>query len=97
MAKPAVPAVKNKAWVRNPIDAFILAKLEEKKVAPAARADKTTLLRRATLDMTGLPPTPEEVDAFNSDKPYDRFVQEQMAGDELWPENTESWVATALW
>ncbi len=158
VAKPASPAVKNRTWVRNPIDAFVLARLEEKRVPPAARADKITLLRRATLDLTGLPPRPEDVDAFladksprafekvverllasphygerwarhwldlaryaesegfksdetrphvwryrdyvirsfNEDKPYDRFVQEQIAGDELWPDSPEAWIATGF-
>jgi len=158
VVKPAAPAVKNKAWAKSPIDAFVLAKLEEKGLKPAPAADKITLIRRATLDLTGLPPTPAEVDAFvadrsprafekvadrllasphygerwarhwldlaryaesegfksdemrphvwryrdyviqslNEDKPYDRFVQEQIAGDELWPEKPEAWVATGL-
>src|ERR1700685_3381666 len=55
--KSPVPAVKNKAWVKTPIDAFILAKLEEKNLQPNPRADKLTLLRRVSIDMTGLPPT----------------------------------------
>src|ERR1700730_8254265 len=58
------PAVKHAAWVRTPIDQFIAAKLESKGIAPGAPADKITLLRRATFDLIGLPPTPEEVDAF---------------------------------
>jgi hypothetical protein len=153
--KPPVPAVKNKAWVKTPIDAFILAKLEENKLQPNPRADKLTLLRRVTIDMTGLPPTQEEIQqfvsdkspnawervvdrllaspaygerwgrhwldvaryadsngfkadetrpnvwryrdyvikAFNDDKPYDRFVKEQIAGDELYPGNQEALVA----
>jgi cytochrome c553 len=62
--EPTLPSVQNRAWVRNPIDAFILAKLEEKGLAPSADADARTLLRRATYDLTGLPPTPEEVIAF---------------------------------
>ena len=53
--KSPVPAVKNKAWVKTPIDAFILAKLEEKGLQPNSRADKLTLLRRVTIDVTGLP------------------------------------------
>ncbi len=156
--KPAVPAVKNRAWAKNPVDAFVLAKLEEQSLAPAPRADKVTLLRRATFDLTGLPPTPEEVSAFladksprafekvvdrllasphygekwarhwldlaryaesdgfkaddtrphiwryrdyviksfNADKPYDRFIKEQIAGDELWPNDPDALVATGF-
>jgi hypothetical protein len=153
--KSPVPAVKNKAWVKTPIDAFILAKLEEKNIQPNPRADKLTLLRRVSIDMTGLPPTQEEIQqflsdetrtswekvvdrllaspaygerwgrhwldvaryadsngfkadetrpnvwryrdyvikAFNDDKPYDRFVKEQVAGDELYPGNQEALIA----
>ena len=153
--KSPVPAVKDKAWVKTPIDAFILAKLEEKKLQPNPRADKLTLLRRVTIDMTGVPPTQEEIqqflsdkspnawekvvdrllaspaygerwgrhwldvaryadsngfkadetrpnvwryrdyviNAFNQDKPYDRFVKEQIAGDELYPGNQEALIA----
>ncbi|MEW6161287.1 MAG: DUF1549 and DUF1553 domain-containing protein, partial [Verrucomicrobiota bacterium] len=152
------PAVQNKRWVRNPIDAFILAELEARQLRPAAPADKITWLRRVALTLTGLPPTPQEVDAFladksdkafesavdrylssphygevwarhwldlaryaesegfkadetrpnawryrdyvikafNSDKPYDRFIQEQIAGDELWPNDPDARVATAF-
>ncbi len=144
--------------MRNPIDAFILAKLTAKGLAPAAEADRPTLLRRVTFDLTGLPPTPAEIDAFvndtaanayekvvdhllasprygerwaqhwldlvrfaesdgfkaddprplawryrdyviaafNADKPYDRFVQEQLAGDELFPGEPAALVATAF-
>ena len=53
-----VPVVKNKTWVRNPIDNFILAKLEEKHLKPAPYADRRTLIRRLTYDLIGLPPTP---------------------------------------
>ena len=153
--KSPAPAVKDKAWVKTPIDAFILAKLEENKLRPNPRADKLTLLRRVTIDMTGLPPTQEEIQAFlsdkspdawekvvdrllaspaygerwgrhwldvaryadsngfkadetrpnvwryrdyvikafNDDKPYDRFVKEQIAGDELYPGNPEALAA----
>ncbi|MBV9746149.1 MAG: DUF1553 domain-containing protein [Acidobacteriia bacterium] len=155
IAKPAPPAVKNKQWVKTPIDAFILAKLEERGVQPNPPADKLTLLRRATIDLTGLQPTPEEIQqflndhspdafekvvdrllasphygerwgrhwldvaryadsngfkadetrpnmwryrdyvirAFNDDKPYDRFVKEQIAGDELYPGDPNALVA----
>src|SRR5208282_2818341 len=57
-----VPLVKNTAWPRSPLDAFVLAKLEEKGLRPVAPADKRTLIRRATFDLIGLPPTPEEID-----------------------------------
>ncbi len=141
------PDVSNAAWVRTPVDAFILARLDAAGLSPAPRADARTLVRRAYFDLLGLPPTPQQVDAFandtapdaftrlvdallaspqygerwarhwldvaryadsggfetdvyyrhawryrdyvvksfNDDKPYDRFVQEQIAGDELWP------------
>jgi hypothetical protein len=156
--RPAVPRVKRSARVRNPIDAFIAARLEAKGLSPAPEADRLTLIRRVTFDLTGLPPTPEEVEAFlkdtspeayekvvdrllasprhgerwalywldlvrfaesdgfkaddprptawryrdyvirslNADKPYDRFVREQLAGDELYPGDPDALVATAF-
>src|SRR5260221_4780380 len=63
VVRPAVPAIKQSSWVRNPIDAFVLAKLEAKAIAPGVEADKVTLLRRVTLDLIGLPPTPAETEA----------------------------------
>ena len=156
---PAVPAVADACWPLNEVDRFILAKLEGAGVNPAPPADKRTLIRRATFDLTGLPPTPEEIDAFladetpgafetaverllaspaygerwgrhwldlvryadtagcnsdypvpsarryrdyviaafNADKPYDRFLREQVAGD-LLDDRTEAqrldWLAT---
>ncbi|MFL6677495.1 MAG: DUF1549 domain-containing protein, partial [Burkholderiaceae bacterium] len=156
--KPAVPAVRQAAWVKTPVDAFVLAKLEAKGLAPSPDADRATFIRRATLDAWGLIPTPEEVKAFvndkspkaydkvvdrllasphygerqgrrwldltryadsdgynadgtrpniwryrdyviasfNQDKPFDRFVREQVAGDELWPDRNEALVATGF-
>jgi hypothetical protein len=74
VTKPAVPAVADAAgWVKSPIDSFILAKLTEKGLTPSAPADKTTLLRRATFDLTGLPPTPKELDAFLADSSPDAY------------------------
>jgi cytochrome c553 len=158
LARPPVPAVKRTEWVRTPIDAFVLAKLESQGMAPAPPADRRTLLRRVSFDLTGLPPTPEEIDAFladpsprayervvdrllasphygerwvrhwmdvihfaethghdqdaprdnawpyrdylvrsfNADKPYSRFVQEQLAGDVLFPGETDGVIATGF-
>jgi hypothetical protein len=71
--RPAIPAVKNAKWIRTPVDAFILAQLETNKLAPSAPADRRTLLRRVTYDVTGLPPTPAEMDAFLGDRSVDAF------------------------
>lgn len=156
--KPLTPQLKSTTWVKNPIDAFVLARLEEKNLTPAPPAGRITLIRRATLDLTGLVPTPEEVqafvsdpspdaftkvvdrllasprygerwarhwldlaryadsegfksdetrpniwryrdyviDSFNQDKPYDRFVREQIAGDELYPQDPAALIATGF-
>src|SRR5690606_30162363 len=64
---PALPEVKDPAWRENPIDRFILAALEAKGMKPSAPVDRATFIRRVTFDLTGLPPTPEEVDAFVND------------------------------
>ena len=61
---PRLPAVRRKEWSRQPLDRFILARLEQNGLAPAPEADPRTLIRRVTYDLTGLPPTPEEVEAF---------------------------------
>src|SRR5262245_6427542 len=68
-----VPAVKDALWPLTPIDRFVLAKLEEKALRPVPPADRRTLIRRATYDLIGLPPTPEEIDAFLSDTSPDAF------------------------
>ena len=66
--QPGVPNIRNASWPRNAIDRFILARLEKEKLEPAAEADRYTLVRRLYLDLVGLPPTPEEADAFVNDK-----------------------------
>ena len=76
--RPAIPSVRMPDWVRTPIDAFILAKLEAANLTPAPEANRLTLLRRITIDLTGLPPTPEEQDAFLTDSrpdAYERVVE----------------------
>ncbi|MBC7856828.1 MAG: DUF1549 domain-containing protein, partial [Pirellulaceae bacterium] len=67
------PAVKNSGWVRGPIDAFMLAKLEEKGLSPNGPAEKRVLIRRAFFDLIGLPPTPEEVESFVNDKDHQAY------------------------
>ena len=155
IARSNVPQVTD-SWVRTPVDAFILEALHAKKLDPSQPLDRTGLIRRVTFDLTGLPPTPAEIDAFlhdrsprayeklvdrllasphygerwalkwldvvryadtngfeldadrthawryrdyvidsfNRDKPYDRFIKEQIAGDEMFPGSKEALVAT---
>jgi len=155
---PVIPTVKQQDWVRTPIDALVLAPIEAKGLTPSADADRAAFIRRATLDVLGVIPTPEEVDAFvndesenayeklvdrllaspkygerqgrkwldlaryadstgfqndnnrlnmwryrdyvinsfNQDKPYSRFIQEQLAGDELWPGDEQALIATGF-
>ena len=73
--EPAPPQVKSTDWPRNAVDRFVLARMEAAGVAPAAEADKRTLLRRATIDLTGLPPTPAELDAFLADSSPEAFAK----------------------
>ncbi len=80
--RPPLPRLTNPQWCRTPIDAFILARLEANDLAPAPEADRPTLLRRLTLDLTGLLPTPEEIDAFVADRSpgaYERVVDRLLA------------------
>jgi hypothetical protein len=75
-ADPPVPEIKNrKSNIENPIDRFILAKIEEAGLSPAPKADKRTLIRRVTFDLSGLPPTPEEIDAFLADDSTEAFAR----------------------
>jgi len=71
--RPEVPRVGNNTWPRNPIDHFILARLEREQLKPSPEADKVTLLRRLTYDLTGLPPTPVELDSFLDDTSPDAY------------------------
>ncbi|HZN66248.1 MAG TPA: DUF1549 and DUF1553 domain-containing protein [Tepidisphaeraceae bacterium] len=156
--RPAVPDVGSDPWVRNEVDAFVLAKLREKGLSPSPQADRRTLIRRLWFDLLGLPPTPADVKSFvedaspdayekfvdrllasphygerwgrhwldvvhygethgydkdkprpnawpyrdyvirsfNQDKPYSRFVQEQLAGDVLFPDTPDGVIATGF-
>lgn len=87
--KPPVPA-RNSKWGRNEIDSFIAARLAKEGLQPSAEADRTTLLRRLSLDLTGLPPTPAEVDAFLQDRSADAYarVVERLLGS---PHYGERW------
>jgi hypothetical protein len=97
--RPAPPSVKNEAWCRNPIDRFVLARLEAEGIAPSPRADPETLVRRVFLDLTGLPPTPEELDAFAADDAkgdglaYERMV-DRLLGEEPYQSRTAERLAT---
>ena len=88
--RPAVPAVKNQALVRNPIDAFLLEKLEAKGLRYSREADRLALMRRAYLDVTGIPPTPAEIDAYRQDQSpdaYEKLVDRLLAS----PRYGERW------
>jgi hypothetical protein len=90
LTQPELPAVKNSKWVRTPVDSFVLANLEKEKLKPAPEADKRTLLRRLSVDLTGLPPTPEEVEAFEKDRSataYEQAVDRLLAS----PRYGERW------
>ena len=71
--RSSLPEVRRKNWARNPIDVFVLARLEQAGLSPSKDANKSTLLRRVSLDLTGLPPTPDEVDSFLKDDSPDAF------------------------
>jgi mono/diheme cytochrome c family protein len=88
--RPALPQVNNRAWAKNAIDSFILARLEKEKLTPSPEADRVTLLRRLSLDLIGLPPTPAEVDAFLKDaspKAYEKQVERLLSS----PHYGERW------
>ena len=92
------PAVSNPAWIRNPIDNFILARLDREGLKPAPEADKATLIRRVTLDLTGLPPTPAEVDAFLADKSpdaYEKVVDRLLASSRYGERMAMQWLDLA--
>src|SRR2546430_746213 len=88
--RPELPVINDRAWPRNAIDYFVLARLEKEGVKPSPEADRATLIRRLSLDLIGLPPTPQEVDAFVNDKSpdaYDALVNRLLAS----PHYGERW------
>ncbi|MGI9070417.1 MAG: DUF1553 domain-containing protein [Bryobacteraceae bacterium] len=96
--RPHLPAVKDAGWVRNPVDAFILAKLEANRLQPAQEADRRTLIRRVTLDLTGLPPTPAEVEAFVKDRSehaYEKVVDRLLASPHYGEHLAHYWLDAA--
>ncbi len=96
--RPAPPAVKDKGWIRNPVDAFVLAGLERAGLRPAPEADRRTLARRLSLDLTGLPPTPEEVKAFVDDQApdaYERYVDRLLASPHWGEHRGRYWLDAA--
>ena len=93
--RPELPEVKNKAWPKNEIDYFVLAKLEEEKLSPQPETDKPTLLRRASLDTTGLPPTIEELDAYLADgsaDAYDKVVNRLLDSSRYGEHSARYWL-----
>jgi hypothetical protein len=96
--KPNLPEIKNPAWVKNPIDRFILAELEKKGLAPAPEADRRTLARRLSLDLNGLPPDPAVVEAFVADKrpdAYEKLVDQFMQSSSWGEHRGRIWLDAA--
>jgi hypothetical protein len=97
-SRPALPQVANKNWPRNAIDHFILARLEKEGLKPSPEADRVRLIRRVTLDLTGLPPTPAEVDAFLADtspNAYEKVVDRLLASPHFGERLAVDWLDAA--
>src|SRR5262249_45722218 len=96
--RPALPKVADKAWPRNAIDHFLLARLEQERLKPSPEADRVRLIRRVTLDLTGLPPTPAEVDAFLGDRgpnAYEKVVDRLLASPHFGERMAVEWLDAA--
>jgi mono/diheme cytochrome c family protein len=96
--RPEIPSVRDEAWGRNPIDRFILARLEREGIAPSPEADRATLIRRVSLDLIGLPPSPEDVRAFETDpRPdaYERLVDRLLASPHYGERAARPWLDLA--
>jgi hypothetical protein len=96
--RPPLPAVQARAWPRNGLDHFVLARLEKEGLSPSPEADRATLLRRLSFDLTGLPPTPAEVDAFLADRrpdAYERAVERLLASPHYGERMAQPWLDLA--
>ncbi len=96
--RPAEPTVQRTDWLRNAIDRFVLARLEAEKLAPSPEADRVTLIKRLSIDLTGLPPTPQEVDAFVADKDekaYEKLVDRLLASQHYGERMALPWLDAA--
>lgn len=96
--RPTLPKVQNQRWVRSPIDAFILARLEQEHLSPAPEANRRALIRRVSLDLTGLPPKPEDVEAFVADKSpnaYEKVVDRLLTSPHWGEHRGRYWLDAA--
>src|SRR5687768_14290247 len=96
--RPPVPTVKDSTWVRNPIDAFVLSRLENEGLRPSPDASREKLIRRATFDLTGLPPAPQEIDAFVADvssDAYEKLVDRLLASPKYGERMVVEWLDAA--
>ena len=93
--KPALPEVKQKSWVKNPIDLFVLSQLEKAGRAPAETADSHALLRRAHFDLLGLPPDPEIIEEFNSAPDWPSLIKELLASPHYGERYGRHWLDVA--
>jgi hypothetical protein len=96
--KPAIPGVSDKKWLRDPLDAFILARLDREKLKPEAEATREAWIRRTSFDLTGLPPTPAEIDAFlKDDAPdaYEKLVDRLLASPRYGERQAQEWLDLA--
>jgi hypothetical protein len=96
--RPALPVIKSTSWPKNPIDRFIVARLERESLRPSPEADKAILIRRVSLDLTGIPPTPAEVDAFLADQSpgaYETVVDRLLASPRYGERMAYRWMEAA--
>jgi hypothetical protein len=96
--RPPLPAVSDTDWPRNEVDRFVMARLDKEKLQPSPEADRTTLIRRATFDLTGLPPTPGEVEAFLADASpgaYEKLVDRLLASPRYGENMARHWLDAA--